>query len=135
MSLEVWMSYRRFKAQQLTVAVLVTCLLCTACTTTRSVTVSSTPSASKLSSESGGKAVIVLRNGEQLAGTIVGADEKSLTVRTASGSLRSVAFEDLQSMQTRRMSGGRTAAAIGAAILLVGGAFIAALHHQALHDE
>jgi hypothetical protein len=121
--------------RSLTVAMLVSCLLCTGCTTTRRVPLSPTPSSSQLSRVPGRKAVIELRNGERLSGTIVGVDEKGLTLRTPSGSIRGVAFEDMQSMQIRRFSWGRTAATVGGAILVVGAAFIAVLRRENLRDE
>jgi hypothetical protein len=129
------MSVLGFNLRSLTVAVLINCLLCTACTTTRQVALSPAPSSSQLAREPGRKAVIELRNGERLSGTIVGVDDNGLTLRTPSGSIRGVAFEDMQSMQTSRFSWGRTAAAVGGAILIAGAAFIAALHRQNLRDE
>jgi hypothetical protein len=129
------MSFRGSNLQSLTVAILVSCLLCTGCTTTKQVPLSPMPSSSQWSREPGRKAIVELRNGERLSGTIVAVDDNGLTLRTPSGSIRGIAFQDMASLQTRRLSWGRTAAAVGGAILVLGAAFIEALRRSEAREE
>lgn len=129
------MSCRPSSLRSMTVAMVVTCLFCAACTTTRQVPLVPTPSSSQVSREPGRKAVIELRSGEHLSGTIVAVDDNGLTVRTPSGAIRGIAFQDMESMHTSRISWGRTAAAVSGAVLVAGAAFIAVLRRHEAREE
>lgn len=117
------------------VALLVACQLCTACTTTRQVPLLPKPALADSSLETGRKVVIELRGGERIVGTLAGLDDNGLTVRAASGAVRSVAYEDMASVQTTSISWGRTAAAVGGAVLAVGAVFLAMLRSDSLRSD
>lgn len=119
----------------LAVALLVSILLCSSCATTNQVSLIPTPAPAQLTLEAGRKAVILLRSGEEIIGTIVEADDRSLTVRTKSGSIRGVAYEEMESLQTSRNLPGRTAAVIGGGILAGGAAYLAVILIKAKRTE
>lgn len=104
---------------QVAVALLSTCLVCTACTTTRQVPLAPAPSLTQPSLKVGNKAFIVLRSGAKASGTIVAVDANGLTLRDKSDSVRGITFEDMESLRTARISRGRTAAAIVGGVLTV----------------
>ena len=70
-----------------------------------------------------------------MAGTIVALDEASVTVRTKSGSIRGVAYEDIESLRTSTFLLGRTMAVIGVVVVGALGAFYLALLHSAATEE
>jgi hypothetical protein len=117
------------------VALLSVCLMCPACTTTSQVSLRPSPLGSQVALEPGRKVVIALRNGAEVKGTIVAADETSLTLRTKSDSIRAISFADMESMETSRFLPGRTAAVIGGALLVAFGAWYVAMVSIHADDE
>ena len=117
------------------VALLGMCVTFPACTTTRHVSLNAPPSATQPALEPGRKAVILLRSGVELRGTIVAADENGLTLRSRSASIRGVSYGDMESLQTSRISTGRTAAAIGGGLVGALGAFILIMNHIHADDD
>ena len=121
--------------RHLIVGMLSVCIACSACTTTRQVDVLPSLRIDQLGLEAGRKVAIVLRSGENVSGTIVAADSNSLTVRSNSGSIRGIAIEDIVSLHTSRISPGRTALAIGGAVLAAGAAVFTVLVIRAQRDS
>jgi small nuclear ribonucleoprotein (snRNP)-like protein len=114
----------RFGLRSLLALLLSSCLICPACTTTSQVSLSPPPAATQLALEPGRKAVILLRSGEMVTGTIVAVDDYSVTVRSKSDVIRGFAFTDIDSLRTSRFSAGRTAAAVGGGLLAAGAALV-----------
>jgi len=108
---------------------------CPACTTMSQVSLNPPSSAAQRELVAGRSAVIHLRSGDDIAGTIVMRDDKSLTVRSRSGVVRGIALEDIESVRTSRFSWGRTAAIIGAVVVGAAGALYLALVHAEKHEE
>jgi hypothetical protein len=125
----------RLGSTSLGVALLSSCLICPACTTTSQVSLRPSPSASQLALEPGRKALIHLRSGAELRGTIVEADDNSLTLLSKSGSIKGIAFEDMESLKTSRLSMKRTAAAIGGGLLGAFGAWYLIMERAHADDQ
>jgi len=121
---------------QSVVAVLLSiCLACPACTTTRQVPLGTPSPVAQRELVAGRKAVIRLRNGDQVAGTVVSADDTSVTVRSGSGAIRGIAYEDIEALRTSRVALGRTAALIGGVLVGAFGVFVLALLHSEKNED
>ncbi len=81
------------------------------------------------------KALIHLRGGEDIAGTIVMMDDTSVTVQSRSAAVRDIALEDIETLRTSQFSWGRTAAVIGAVLIGAVGALYLALVHAEAHED
>jgi hypothetical protein len=110
-------------------------LTCSACTSSRQVSLSPAPSSTQLALEAGRGADILLRGGEKVSGEIVAVDDNSLTLRSKSGSIRGLAFEDMESLSTSRLSQGRTIAAVIGGVLAATVAIIVYRCKKAMCDS
>jgi hypothetical protein len=117
------------------VALLSICLMCPACTTTSHVSLRPSLSGSRAALEPGRKVLILLRSGAEVRGTIVAADETSLTLRSTSDAIKGIAFADMESLETSRLSPARTAAVIGGALLVAFGAWYVTMVRIHADDE
>jgi hypothetical protein len=125
----------RSRLSALIVALLSICLICPACTTTSQVSLRPSTSGSQVALEPGRKALIRLRSGDEVKGTVVATDETSLTLRTKSDSIRAISFADMESLEASRFLPGRTAAVIGGALLVAFGGWYVAMVSIHADDE
>jgi hypothetical protein len=136
----VWSSESRGKRmrllsiglQRLAVGLLSVCLVSSACTSTRAVSLSRV-TASDPGLSPGRDAEIVLRSGAKISAWIVEVSESGLNVRSAaSPAPYFIAFSDIQSLHVRQPAKGRTLGiSIGGAIVVAVGIFYLLLLHRA----
>jgi hypothetical protein len=106
------------------VALISICVAATGCTTTRTLPrPAMAAEAQSAGLRPGDKLIVTLRTGEVRKFRLIAVEADALTGKDVR-----ISFADIEKLQTRKVSGRKVAAIIGATVVVIGGALAIAIH-------
>jgi hypothetical protein len=119
------------------VSLLCCCMVVSSCTTLRKVPLTAgAPPVSSAGIKPGDTVMITLRDGTRRELKVQQVEAEALTGGTRSGAeVARFAFADMQTLEVRRVSFWKTTGAVGATLVVIGAAILAAYIHALTHGE